>query len=177
MDYPLIGRRMEVLKNCSVLAQCSFLETLICSNFHGLINSCSGQCCTGDLCNNKTFQYSATSVTPMSFGIVQTRSHITRTIVTSNATRMPYDTSEITMTSSVSSIRNSMSSEKALTSWTSAATFWTLQKSQGAILSSAPIETTVEAAAVSGHSKRICAKLPVLVLITILVSGINSCRF
>ena len=176
MDYPIIGKRMEVLKNCSVLAQCSFLETLICNNSDGLINSCSGQCCTGDLCNNKTFQYTVTSVTPTNFGIVERRSNITRTIVSSNATRMPDDTYEITMTSSVSSIRNSMSSEKLLKSWTSATTFWT-QESQGALFSSAAIEPTVEATAVSGYAKRICAKLLVLVLMTILVSGINYYRF
>jgi len=175
MDYPIIGRRTEVLKNCSVLAKCSFLETLICDNFYGFINSCSIECCTGDLCNNKTFQYSKTSVTPTNFGIVETRVNVTRTVVSNNATRKPDDTSEITMTSTVSMIQNSMSFEKALTSWTSVTTSWTSQKSQGAIFSSArpAIEPTIEVKPVSGDAKSICVKLPVLMLMTILVFEIN----
>lgn len=179
MDYPIIGRRVEVLKNCSVLAQCSFLETLICDNFYGFINSCSIQCCTGDLCNNKTFQYSTTSVKPTNFGIVETRVNVTRGVTSNNATRMPDDTSEITPTSSVSLIRKSLSSKKAMTSWTSATTSWTSQENQGAIFSSArpAIEATVEATAASGDAKRICVKLPVVMLMTILVSRINYHSF
>ena len=178
MDYPIIGRRVEVSKNCSVLAQCSFLETLICDNFYGFINSCSIQCCAGDLCNNKTFQYSTTSVKPPNFGTVERRVNVTRGVMSNNGTRMPDDTSEITMTSSISSMRNSMPSEKALTSWTSATTSWTSQKSQGTIFSSArpSIEATVEVKAISGDAKKICVKLPVVMLMTILVSGINYHR-
>ena len=177
MDYPIIGRRVEVLKNCSVLAQCSFLETLICDNFYGFINSCSIQCCTGDLCNNKTYQYRTTSVKPTNFGTVEACVNVTRGVVSINATRMPDDTSEITMTSSVSSIRNSLSSEKALTSWTSATTSWTSQESQGAISTRPAIEATFGVIAVSGDAKRIYVKLPVVMLMTILVSGFNYHRF
>lgn len=175
MDYPIIGRRVEVLKNCSVLAHCSFLETLICDNSYGFINSCSIQCCTGDLCNNKTFQYSTTSVKPTNFGTVETRVNVTRGVMSNNSTRMSDDTSKITMTSSVSSMRNSMSSEKALTSGTSATTSWTSQESQVVIFSSArpAIEATVEVTEVSGDATRICVKLPVVMLMTVLVSGIN----
>ena len=168
-----------MLKNCSVLAECSFLETLICDNFYGFINSCSIQCCTGDLCNNMTYQYSKTSVKPTNFGTVETRVNVTQGVMSNNTTRIPDDTSEITMTSSVSSVRNSLSSEKAMTSWTSAATSWTSQESQGAILSSArpDIEATFGVIAVSGDAKRIYVKLPVVMLMTILVSGINYHRF
>ena len=178
MDYPFIGRRVEVSKNCSVLAQCSFLETLMCDNFYGFINSCSIQCCTGDLCNNKTFQYSTTSLTPTNVGIVETRVNVTRTIMSNNATRRPGERSEITLTSSISSIRNTMSSEKALTSWTLATTSWTSPKSQVGIFNSTrpSIEPAVEATAVSGYAKRICAKLTVLMSMTILVFGINYDR-
>ena len=174
MDYPIIGRRMEVLKNCSVLAHCSFLGTLLCDNYYGFTNSCSIQCCTGDLCNNNTFQYSTNSVKPTNFGIVETRVNITRTVISNNASRKPDERSEITMTSSLS-----MSSEKALTSWTSAATSWTSQKSQVAIFSSGrpAIEPTVEVITVSGYARRICVKLSVLMVMTILVFGINYNRF
>lgn len=179
VDYPVIGRRVEVSKNCSVLAHCSFIESVLCDNFYRFINSCSIQCCTGDLCNNKTFQYGTTSLTPTNFGSAETRVNVTRTVMSNNATRIPDVTSEITMTSSVSSIRNSITSEKALTSWTSALTSWTSQKSQVAIFSSAPpaIEPTVEVKAGSGDAKRICIKLSVLMLMTILVFGINYERF
>ena len=168
-----------MIKNCSVLAHCSFLGSLMCGNLYGFTNSCSIQCCTGDLCNNKTFHYSTTSATATNFGIVETRVNITRTVKSNNATRKPDERSEIPMTSSVSLIQSSMSSEKALTSWTSATISWTSQKSQVATFSSArpAIEPTVEVTAVSGYARRICVKLPVLIVMTILVFGINYNRF
>lgn len=179
MDYPLIGRRMEVIKNCSVLADCSFIGAVMCSNIYGFVNSCSIQCCTGDLCNNKTFQYSTTSLTPTNFGILETRVNISRTVMPNNATRMPHKTPKITMSSSLSLSRNSVSSEKALTTWSSAATSWTSQKSQVAIFSSAPpvIEPTVGVTTVSGDAEKNSVKLIVLMSMTILVSGINYDRF
>lgn len=63
MDYPFIGRIVENIKNCSVLAHCTFLETLQCDNTYGFVNACSIQCCTGNLCNNKTLQPTRSSVT------------------------------------------------------------------------------------------------------------------
>lgn len=181
MDYPVFGRRVEVLKNCSVLADCSFLESLLCNNVYNLINSCSIQCCTGDLCNNKTIQNSASSTTRGSTASVETRANVTQTVtranitrtatratMSNNATRTPELTSGINMTSTAPSIRSSTSFERAVTSWTSA-------KSQEAMFSSASpaFEPTVHVRAVSGSTKRIYVQLPVLLLMTILSSGIN----
>ena len=180
MDYPFIGRRMEVIKNCSVLADCSFIGAVMCSNIYGFVNSCSIQCCTGDLCNNKTFQYTTTSTTPTNYRILETRVNITSTVMQNNATRIPHKTPEITLSSSLSLSRNSMSSEKALTSRSSATTAWTSQKSQVAIFSSAPpvIEPTVGVSTGSGDAEKISvSKLTVLMPMTVLVSGINYDRF
>lgn len=172
MDYPVFGRRVEVLKNCSVLADCSFLESLLCNNFYNLINSCSIQCCTGDLCNNKTIQYSASSTTRGSTASVKTRANATRTVtrvtMSNNATPTPELTSGINMTSSVPLIRSTITHERALPSWTSA-------KGQEAMFSSASpaIEPTVQVRAVSGSAKRIYVHLPSLLLMTILGTGNN----
>jgi len=83
------------------------------------------------------------------------------------------------MSSSLALSRNSVSSEKALTSWSSATTAWTSQKSQVAIFSSAPpvIEPTVGVSKVSGDAEKISVKLTVLMPMTILFSGINNDRF
>lgn len=161
MDYPLIGRRVELLKNCSVLAHCGFLEQLECDNHYGLIDNCSIQCCTGDLCNNETYQYNTTSVTREKV----TRT-VTRAITTNEATRAPELTSAISMTSS--EISTTTDHERALTSWTS-------ETGQVAIFSSAipTIEPAVKVNAISGDAKRILVQPPVLMLMVILGSGIS----
>lgn len=153
MDYPLVGRRIEVLKNCSVLAHCSLLETLWCDNSYNFVNSCAIQCCTGDMCNNKTFQYNASSVTQ-----VTPRVNATRTVTLA--------------TSSVSLIRSTVTYERALTSWTSA----TSQEDIFSSASTAAIEPTVKVIAVSGDAKRIYNQMSVLLLMVILGSGINCKR-
>ena len=83
MDYPFIGRFVEQIKNCSVLAHCSFLETLHCGNAHGFVNACSIECCTGNLCNNKTVQLTRSSVTRgtrVSLASAITRGNVTRVV-------------------------------------------------------------------------------------------------
>jgi len=97
-----------------------------------------------------------------------------------NATRIPHKTPEMAMSSSLSLSQNSVSSQKALTSWSSATTAWTSQKlSQVAIFSSAPpvIEPTVGVSTVCGDAEKISVKLTVLMPMTILFSGINYDRF
>lgn len=172
MDYPIFGRRLEVLKNCTVLAHCSFIGKVLCDNSYNFINSCSIQCCIGDLCNNKTFQYGPSSVTRQSIMSVETRTKVTRSItratMSNNATRTRELTSGITTTSSVLSIQSTIAYERAVTSWTSA-------KDQEPTLSSVTpaIEPTVEVRAVSGDATRIYVQLPVLLLMMTLGSGIK----
>ena len=162
---------MEVLKNCSVLADCSFIGSLLCDNFHKLINSCSIQCCTGELCNNKTYQYGPSPVTRGSIENAGTRANFTQTVtratITDNASRTP-QLSGIGMTSAVSWVRGTIAYERSFRSRTSA-------KSQEDVFSSAypAMEPTVKVRALCGEAKRIYVLLPVLVLMTILGCGIN----
>ena len=86
-DYFLIGRRVEQIKGCSVLAHCGFLKSMLCNNKDGFIKNCSVECCTGNLCNNETFKRTQSSITHVNFSSTITQapsSSINRIFKTSN---------------------------------------------------------------------------------------------
>lgn len=174
MDYPLIGRRMEQIKNCSVLADCGFLETLLCENTYGFINSCSIQCCTGNLCNNKTFQLTQGSVTRGNLKSTVTRTNFTRAITSHvTLTRKPGLTSGISMTSSPSITRISKTTKTSMrTSWTSVKSQHVLSSSTHALPTTKAPSADVEA--VCANANRFIFQLRFLLLMAILGSSVMN---
>lgn len=195
MDYPGIGRYVEVLKNCSILQDCWFIGNVSCDNAYGFVNSCSIDCCIGDLCNNKTVQITQNSTTRV---ITHTstdfakgtnlKREVTHTGATPKATQAPRftsgvsltkrkathaprETSRIPMMTSVSSTQSqSTLTEKAFASWTS-------QKSQVSISSSniTTNDLSREVRAVPNHSKGLWSHL--LTQVLMLALGIIYERF
>ena len=129
MDYPLIGRIVEKIKNCSVLAHCTFLETLLCDNKHGFVNACSIQCCTGNLCNNNILQPTRSSVTRgtrVSLASSITRANITRAI-----------TSHVKLTRALKiSVPPSSTTQISKPTKTNISSCWTSVKTQSVLFSS-----------------------------------------
>lgn len=170
MNYPIFGRRVEVIKNCTILQHCWFTRGLLCDDPYGLISNCSIQCCKGDLCNNRTVQIAPSSVTRVvTHTSAVKRTNITRVVtratMTTMATRAPRLISGIHVTSSVSSTQSFTPNDKTVTSWTS-------QRSQVAIFSSkiTTNESSFGVKAVSSHAKRFLSQLSILM--SIIASGI-----
>lgn len=175
MDYPLFGRRVEQIKNCSVLAYCGFLESMLCHNRHGFVNSCSIECCTGNLCNKKTLQLAQSTVTPVTrvtYSSSITRANFTR-VLTSHVTltRAPKLTSSIDVSPSSISRNTERTKSNMRTSWTSV-------KSQFVLFSSVLPTTkpvTVEVQLVCASANRFFIQLSVLLLMAFLGLGFNIC--
>ncbi|XP_022806284.1 uncharacterized protein LOC111343379 [Stylophora pistillata] len=196
MDYPGIGRYVEVLKNCSILQDCWFIGNASCDNAaHRFVNSCSIDCCIGDLCNNKTVQITQNSTTRVithtstvfekGTNLKREVTHIGATpkarqaprftsgvfLTKRKATHAPTETSGIPMMTSGSSTQSQSNlNDKAFASWTS-------QKCQVSI-SSGNITTTDssrEVRAVPNNSKGLWSQLLTQVLMVPL--GIIYGRF
>ena len=119
MDYPYIGRRVEEIKGCCVLAECWVVEAILCDNRHGFVNACSIQCCTGNLCNNNTLQPTPSSVERAMYvtpsNTVAHTSHVSQTRLTTLV-------SGITVTSSVITRFSEATKTSTNSSWSSAKT-------------------------------------------------------
>lgn len=125
MDYPYIGRRVEEIKNCCILAECWVVKAILCENKHGFVNACSIQCCTGNLCNNDSLQPTRSSV-PRAM-------HVTPSKIVARASFARADTSHVSQThltalvsgisvTSSSITRFSEATKHINSSWTSAKT-------------------------------------------------------
>ena len=159
-DYFLIGRRVEQIKGCSVLAHCGFLKSMLCNNKDGFIKNCSVECCTGNLCNNETFKRTQSSIMHVNFSstITQTRfssvidSHVTITQAPSSSINRIFKTSNMSIS-------------------------WISTKSQVVVFSSAHAQPSTKV--VTTKVKAICAgtdsifiHLPFVLLMVVLSSGV-----
>ena len=195
MDYPEIGRYIEVIKNCSIRKDCRFNGNASCDNSSGFVNSCSIDCCVGDLCNNMTVQITLNSVahvvthTSADFAKrMNLEREVTNTGATTKATQTPMFTSGIPvmtrkaahasrvpsgipiMTAVSSTQRQSTLNGKAFTPWSS-------QRSQVSVSRSniTTNDSSHEVIAVPNHSKGLWSQL--LTQVIMVAPGIIYERF
>lgn len=178
MDYPDIGRYVEVIKNCSILQDCCFNGNVLCDNSYGFVNSCSIDCCVGDLCNNMTVQITLNSVahvvthTSADFAKrTNLEREVTNTGATTKATQTPMFTSGIPIMTAVSSTKHqSTLNDKASTPWSS-------QRSQVSVSRSniTTNDSSHEVIAVPNHSKGLWSQL--LTQVIMVAPGIIYERF
>ena len=178
MDYPDIGRYVEVIKNCSILQDCCFNGNVLCDNSYGFVNSCSIDCCVGDLCNNMTVQITLNSVahvvTHTSADFAKRSNlerEVTNTGATTKATQTPMFTSGIPIMTAVSSTKHqSTLNDKAFTPWSS-------QRSQVSVSRSniTTNDSSHEVIAVPNHSKGLWSQL--LTQVIMVAPGIIYERF
>lgn len=120
-EYPLIGRRVEKTKNCSVLKDCGFLQSLHCHNKSGFIENCFIKCCTGNLCNDNTVKQVKSPVTRLNF-ITITYPSLTRATRSQETIATPGLPALQLSSSSMHRIYSASAETDMSTRWTSATT-------------------------------------------------------
>lgn len=195
MDYPEIGRYVEVIKNCSIRKDCRFNGNASCDNSSGFVNSCSIDCCVGDLCNNMTVQITLNSVahvvTHTSADFAKRTNlgrEVTNTGATTKATQTPMFASGIPVmtrkathalrvTSGIPIMTAVSSTQRRSTLNDKASTPWSSQRSQVSVSRSniTTNDSSHEVIAVPNHSKGLWSQL--LTQVIMVAPGIIYERF
>ena len=195
MDYPEIGRYIEVIKNCSIRKDCRFNGNASCDNSSGFVNSCSIDCCVGDLCNNMTVQITLNSVahvvthTSADFAKrTNLEREVTNTGATTKATQTPMFASGIPVmtrkathalkvTSGIPIMTAVSSTQRRSTLNDKASTPWSSQRSQVSVSRSniTTNDSSHEVIAVPNHSKGLWSQL--LTQVIMVAPGIIYERF
>ena len=195
MDYPEIGRYVEVIKNCSIRKDCRFNGNASCDNSSGFVNSCSIDCCVGDLCNNMTVQITLNSVahvvTHTSADFAKRTNlgrEVTNTGATTKATQTPMFASGIPVmtrkathalrvTSGIPIMTVVSSTQRRSTLNDKASTPWSSQRSQVSVSRSniTTNDSSHEVIAVPNHSKGLWSQL--LTQVIMVAPGIIYERF
>ena len=195
MDYPEIGRYVEVIKNCSIRQDCRFNGNASCDNSSGFVNSCSIDCCVGDLCNNMTVQITLNSVarvithTSADFAKrTNLEREVTNTGATTKATQTPMFASGIPVmtrkathalrvTSGIPIMTAVSSTQRQSTLNDKASTPWSSQRSPVSVSRSniTTNDSSHEVIAVPNHSKGLWSQL--LTQVIMVAPGIIYERF
>lgn len=167
-DFPLIGRRVETIKNCSVLKDCGFLQSLYCYNHSGIVENCFIKCCTGNLCNDNTLKHVESPVTRLNFITTITYPSLTRATRSQVTIATPGLPGQQLTSSSMSRIYSASAETGMSTGWTSASTpTYTFSRD----LVQPPLRKTNAPCGGADRSSHIYSSLPTVILFGILSVG------